>query len=479
LGIGHRRGFRSLTRAETALENNIAFQIERIRPEIRRTSEESELAIFDPSIAADLTHSRSWTREDIENRAKDDKTRDHSTTAGVSVGQFFPTGTSVQLGLDQTFRSSDASGSDSDRNTTNYDASVTQALLRGFGKEVNLARLKQARLDTIISQYELRAAAQTLVSQVEQAYWDYILNERSIETYERSLEIAELHLVEVRERIRVGSVAETELVAGEAEIASRRESLIDAKGRLETGRLTLIRLLNPAGEGKWSQRLNLLERLEPDEVSLDTEDSHVSVALNLRPDLKQAQLQVERGELDLVRTRNGLLPKLDMFIALGGTTYASSFSPGDDRDGQGWDASLGLKFQYNLGNRAELAQHRRTTLNQLQVEQSLRNMEQTVQVDVRSAHVKVQVAAEKIRATEATRKLREESSRIEAEKFRVGRSTEILVAQAWRDLVTAEIAEISAVIAYRKALVDLYRLEGSLLERRGVIVSEPGESLGN
>ncbi|HNT34859.1 MAG TPA: TolC family protein, partial [bacterium] len=187
----------------------------------------------------------------------------------------------------------------------------------------------------------------------------------------------------------------------------------------------------------------------------------------------------ERGELDLVRTRNGLLPKLDMFIALGGTTYASSFSPGDDRDGQGWDASLGLKFQYNLGNRAELAQHRRTTLNQLQVEQSLRNMEQTVQVDVRSAHVKVQVAAEKIRATEATRKLREESSRIEAEKFRVGRSTEILVAQAWRDLVTAEIAEISAVIAYRKALVDLYRLEGSLLERRGVIVSEPGESLGN
>ncbi|HNT34238.1 MAG TPA: hypothetical protein PKH07_04495, partial [bacterium] len=107
----------------TALENNIAFQIERIRPEIRRTSEESELATFDPSIAADLTHSRGWTRDDIENRAKDDKTRDHSTTAGVSVGQFFPTGTSVQLGLDQTFRSSDASGSDSDRNTTNYDAS--------------------------------------------------------------------------------------------------------------------------------------------------------------------------------------------------------------------------------------------------------------------------------------------------------------------------------------------------------------------
>lgn len=456
----------------TALENNLAFQIERLRPAIRRTSEDTELATFDPSVSADLSHSRGWTSEDVQNVSGDDRTRSRATTGGVSLDQFFPTGTSAQIGLDQTFRSTDSSGNDSDRRNTNYDVSVTQSLLRGFGTEVNLARLRQARLDSVMSQYELRAAAETLVSQVEQSYWDYILNERSIEIYEKSLEIAEQQMAELNERILVGSIAETELVAGEAEIASRHESLIDARGRLETGRLSLIRLLNPDAEGKCLQRLALSDPPELDEVLLDSEEAHVAVALQQRPDLRQAELQVQRGELDLVRTRNGLLPKLDMFIALGGTTYSDSFSSSNDRDGQGWDASVGLRFQYNLGNRAELAQHRRTTLNQTQIQESLQNMEQLVQVDVRSAYVRVQVAAEKIRATEATRKLREESSRIETEKLRVGRSTEILVAQAWRDQVAAEIAEISAVIAYRKALADLYRLEGSLLERRGIVVSE-------
>ena len=50
----------------------------------------------------------------------------------------------------------------------------------------------------------------------------------------------------------------------------------------------------------------------------------------------------------------------------------------------------------------------------------------------------------------------------------MGQSTAILVAQASRDLVASRIEEIEAVIEFRKALAELYRLEGSLLERRGI-----------
>jgi hypothetical protein len=55
----------------------------------------------------------------------------------------------------------------------------------------------------------------------------------------------------------------------------------------------------------------------------------------------------------------------------------------------------------------------------------------------------------------------------------VGRSTSFLVAQAQRDLVSSQIYEVEAVINYLKALVDLHRLEGSLLTRRGI--SAPGQ----
>ena len=42
------------------------------------------------------------------------------------------------------------------------------------------------------------------------------------------------------------------------------------------------------------------------------------------------------------------------------------------------------------------------------------------------------------------------------------------MAQAQRDLLASQIAEVEAIVNYRTALVNLYLAEGSLLERRGV-----------
>jgi len=58
----------------------------------------------------------------------------------------------------------------------------------------------------------------------------------------------------------------------------------------------------------------------------------------------------------------------------------------------------------------------------------------------------------------------------EQERFAVGSSTALQVAQAQRDLLNSQIAEIEAIVNYRIALVRLYLAEGSLLERRGISV---------
>ncbi|MEX1351807.1 MAG: hypothetical protein AB1Z31_29210, partial [Desulfobacterales bacterium] len=47
-----------------------------------------------------------------------------------------------------------------------------------------------------------------------------------------------------------------------------------------------------------------------------------------------------------------------------------------------------------------------------------------------------------------------------------------LVAQAQRDLLVSRITEVRALANYLKALIDLYRQDGSLLERRSI--SAPG-----
>jgi len=68
----------------------------------------------------------------------------------------------------------------------------------------------------------------------------------------------------------------------------------------------------------------------------------------------------------------------------------------------------------------------------------------------------------------ATPRFDEEKLRTETEKLRVGRSTSYLVAQAQRDLLASRIAYGRALVSYIKALINLYRLDGSLLERRGI-----------
>ena len=361
----------------------------------------------------------------------------------------------------------------SDQHATRAGLTVTQALLRGVGLNTNLASLRQARIDTLSSLYELRGFAESLIARTERAYWDYALAKRQIEIVAVSLELAEQQLRETEERIKIGTLAEIELAAAKAEIALRRVALINARTTLATARLRLLRLLNPPGEDLWDREIILRDHPIVPDVILDEVESHVEVALLWRPDLNQARLGVQRGDLEIVKTKNGLLPVMDLFITLGKTGYADSFgSSVSDLDGDGYDISGELILAYPVFNRDAGARHQRAMFSRNQAMEAVGNLAQLVQVDVRTAYIEVERAEEQVSATAAARKLQEEKLRAETEKFRVGRSTTFLVAAAQRDLVTTQISEIQAVVDYLKALVDLYRVDGSLLER--LHISAPG-----
>ncbi len=449
----------------TALEHNRSLRLERMVPKIRRTSEEIQEAAFDTELSASVSGSRRRTKDDTSD------SRSYSTGGGIELSRTTPSGTRLSAGLSTSRSWSDLY---SDSHATGIDLTVTQSLLQGRGAYVNLASLRQARIDTEISEYELRGYAESLAAEIETTYWDYALATRQIEIYTDSLQLAEQYLSETTERIKVGKLAESELAAAQAQVALRKEDLINARGNLAKLRLSMLRLLNPPGANLWDREVILKDKPAVPDVKLDRVEAHVEVAMRLRPDLNQARLRLKRGELEVVKTKNGLLPRLDLFITLGKTGYAESFHGSMVEFNRGsYNYSAGLTLEYPLGNRAARARHKQAMLSREQAEESLRNLEQLAQVDVRSAYIEVNRAKEQVAATAATRKLQEETLRSETEKFRVGKSTTYLVAQAQRDLVAAKVSEIQAVVNYIKSLATLFRLEGSLLERRGV--SAPGQ----
>ena len=454
-----------------SLENNRSLVVQRLNPSIEQTFEDQERAVFDPTTNADISAGR--VKEERLARSGSE-TEDFTTNfidGIISLEQYFPTGTTVAL--EAGTQVNDSSLYDDNFYSTRLGMTVTQALLRGYGTDVNLARLQQARLDTRMSEYELRGFTEFLVAEVERTYWDYALARRQIEIVEESLKVARQQLTETKELIAVGRLARAELPAVQAEVAAQEQALIEARANKESIRLQMLRLLDPAGPGIWQREVDLIYQPKLPEIKMEDVELHVAVSMRMRPLLNETRLEILRGDLELVKTQNGVLPLMDLFITLGKSGYANSFGESiRNINEDNYDALAGVNFEYPIFNRGAKALHRRALLNREQAQKALENLSQLVEVDVRTAYIEVNRAKQQISASSVTRMFDEEKLRTETEKLRVGKSTSFLVAQAQRDLLVSRIAEVQALANYLKALIDLYRQDGSLLERRRI--SAPG-----
>ena len=264
---------------------------------------------------------------------------------------------------------------------------------------------------------------------------------------------------------------EIEVAAARAEEALRVQALIDARSQLEDRRLRLLRLISPSVNGHLDQPMEAVSgpRLELNPIE-DLKD-RLQLAEKSRPDLNEARLRLQQNRLETIYTRNGLLPRLDFFIALGKTGYADTFSAAfRELDGNTYDFTVGLRLSHILGNRAAHAKDVAAHASRQQAAAAIDNLKQLIRLEVRLGINEVERARQQIGATRETRIFQEQTLAAEKERFDVGTSTALEVAQAQRDLLQIQIAEVETIVNYRIALVKLYLAEGSLLDRRGVSI---------
>ena len=455
-----------------ALRNNGDLQVRQQTPVIVGAFEQIERGVFDPELFAETEYFRERTSETSRSTGEEFEVTGDDLTAVAGLRQRLPTGTTLETSLSQQRTTSSRTP---EQQTARLGLSVTQSLLRGFGPAVNLATVRQAELDTLASIDELRGFSEALLADSEIAYWNYVLAKEEIAIFEASLEVARKQREEVELRIEVGILPEIEAAAARAEEALRVQLLINARSLLEERRLRLLRLISPSADGHLDRQLTAISdpRLPPQPIS-DLDD-RLQLAEQSRPDLNEARRRLQQSRLETVVTRNGLLPRLDFFVALGKSGFADSFAESFRRlDGDSYDLSAGLRLNYLLGNRPARAQNLAAHAGRQQASAALANLRQLVHLDVRLAVNEVERTRRQIDASRATRIFREQTLAAEQERFEVGTSTALLVAQAQRDLLETRIAESQAIVDYRIALVGLYRAEGSLLDRRGVaIVAAP------
>jgi outer membrane protein TolC len=452
----------------TALARNRSLAVQRFAPEIAATREREARAAFDPSLLSTVSYGR---QKRPGGAPSGSATVSRTLDAKAQISEFLPTGTEVFLSggfmrnrVDETPWN----------NTGTWSAGINQSLLRGAGCNVNLVTLRQARNTAARSLHELRGFVMDLVLEVEKAYWELALARETLGIRQLSVQLAYEQLQLNLDLISVQKLAGAARYSAEAELATRQADLVDAEAAVRARTIDLIRLLDPDQAAQWAIRFALKDAPEAGQVDIDQEVS-ARLAPLYKPELAQARLDLANRDLEVVRTRNGLLPRLDVSASYGRLSSGDSMRDAgrhlDDSDFDNYD--VGASLEFSPLNRAERARHRRALFEQQAAEASIRNLEQLLESEVRRAAIEVERQWQRIPATQQAVKYRLEELETERSRFAVGKSTNLDVLQVHRNLIQAKLDEVTARVRFIEALANLYHAEGTLLERRGVATVVP------
>lgn len=470
-----------------ALNRNQDLRVQILEPKVKETLAEEKKADFDFGLSTQLKAGEKkslLSKNDALNlggmvslfadNIPDDfemTQEEESNEVSLELSKLFSSGTRLSIQLinqysDQNndFPSDSVFGDNSSRqNFSSASLNLNQPLLQGRGRKVNLSFIEQANIDQEISLFELQQYIMEMVAKVQKTYWDLVLSHKTLAIHQKSLELVGKQLEETQERINVGKLAQSELVSAQAEVAAEKQKVIDAESLKEQRQLELLLLLNPELESLWEQDISLTTAPAPSPLSAGVVREHVLTALKNRPDLHQAHLNLQKGDLEVIRTENGLLPKLDFFFSLKRMSTDSKF-PSSLSEFEDSDYEVGLKFTHPLERTRAENQYQRANLQRMKYLQSIAHLEQKIEVEVRKAILEIKRYDEQIIASQANQKWQEEKLKVEQEQFRLGRSTNLLVFQAQRDLIAAQVNEVTAIISQLKASIDLQLMEGTLLE---------------
>ena len=344
---------------------------------------------------------------------------------------------------------------------------LTQPLLRNMGTDVNKTFIRIAQNNAKVEEHVFLDRVMTVIATVEQTFWELVFTNENLKVAEAALKAAQNLLAENRAKAKAGVMSIVDVLQAEAAVASRVEQTLIAEKGIRDQEDQLRRLMNP-GEGE----LRLDVRLTPEDkpvVALEpiSLQEAIDVAIERRPEVLQANKNIESSDLNAKFAKNQLLPNL----SFQGTAGLAGLGPNtadmlkSNTSGDFYNYGAGLVLSFPLGNRSAISQYNLRQLEAQNAKASFQSVRQQIIVGVREAVRRVQTDFKRIETTRSARILSEKQLQAEQERLKVGLSTTRFVLDFQRDLAIAQGNELRAIVDYNKSLSNLSRHKATTLER--------------
>jgi len=465
-----------------ALESNLDISISKYDPLISEADVTQAKGEFDPIWSLNFTESEEKTPTSAMYElfgVPVDAIWDKTTLFDTAFEGKAPTGTMYSLNFgsirsESTFTEYRGMGAEY-RGTA--DLTLSQPLLRNFGLDVNLARIRIARNNKDISEEQLAQTVMDTAAHVFNAYWDLVFARENVVVVRQSLRNARDLLEQNRLRVEVGTAAPIQVRQAEAGVKRREAEVISAIAAIRDAEDRLKLLLDVHKDATlWAQAIMPADKPLMIMRSLDEELSYAA-ALEKRPELVQAEKTLENTETLVRVNKNALLPTVDLQGSYGFNSLRGSFDNeveylvrGDD-----WKFFYGVVGRIPIGNRLAKGAYVRSQYERERAELAIRKLEQAIRLEIRTAIRQVETNRQLVETNATATKLQEQTLEDEKKRYEVGVSTSYRVLEFEEDLARARSDELRALVDYRKALISLDRAEGTILERYNIELVSPEE----
>ena len=484
-----------------ALDRNLDIAVQRLNPEIQDISIASVASIYHPAVTSTLSAASQATPAN--------STLVGGQTAGAPVDI---TADTYNGGITQNVPwggGNVAVALNNSRNTTTslntlynpayntlWTGTYTQPLMRNFAIDQTRRTLQVTKLNRDVSDIQLRATITNTVSNVREAYWNYVYAVQAVGVAQQSVDLADQLVKDNQTRVEVGTMAPIDVVTAKSQAAAARQNLVVAQVTKATNEIALKRLIvSGTDDPNWNVELDAVDQPEFAPQPVDIEAA-VRRALADRTDLQIVKKDLQINDVTLSFLRDQMKPQADFLatygvVGLGGTQLIKApntgvnsvpigFLPGNFLDALSplfrnqfprWTAQVNFSYPLFLSSQKASVARARVQMNQVQAQ--VKQVELQIATDVTNAAVTLSSNAERVQAAQAARQLAEETMKAEQSKFEVGMSTNYNVILTQRDLATAQTNELQAILNYRIALVELERLQQTTLQSLNITLLSP------
>jgi outer membrane protein TolC len=380
---------------------------------------------------------------------------------------------------------------------SSLDFSVTQPLLKDFWINEDRQKIKILKLNKKLSEAEFLTKLHEVVYKSEISYWDLVLAYKNLDIKLQSLALAKEQLKRTIRFAQTGQGSKIEEISARAELEKRLEELAEAVDIVfrSSNKLRLY-VSGDLNSNFWKNRLKpKLELSKNGETNFDVE-SALSESLNKRPEFIELEQKIKMKAQERKFLFNQTLPRADLiaeYLQYGLAGYNSGFQPLTNQDvlpvierftGGPGDAfsslfegdyrtvrvGMNLSWPVSPNRNRRIMQNNTVEMDKLRLE--VLNTKQQVKTEVYDSINSIRLAEQRIRAAEASLKDTQTQLEGEIQRFNIGMSTNFLVLTRQSEYSEASFRLAKAITDYNKALSELKKAKGSILEGTNIEVKK-------